>query len=502
LTGSLPRGDDVIEGLDVPPVGGGKWGDMRRLQFLSLKENRLTGTLPPQFVYGVGDSLESLDLGSNNFKGTLPSAIGKFKKLIHFFAPYNDFEGTFPVEMKYMNVNLLLNFTENRLYGSVPRLVCASGPKQRESKRYRILGCDMIICPGGTFHRDGAAGTDGSCRICHGLTGQDARILGRTTCPGSEYVHGDLDGDGEISEREILRLLYVYTGGQYWGNQFSDWADPFNDPCELNGITCVNNQVAKIDMSDASMCSNGERKPGLVDQCRGLPSELAMLANLEVLTLSRRQFLRGSIPTEFGKLGRLKYFDISNCPNMRGTLPTELGLLTNLKVLAVGGCRFNGTIPEHLFNLTRVEKLHLSMNLFSGQISSGIRKLNSIKELMISRTLITGSLPTELGILSSIENLEMYGNQLTGKIPSSLGKCTNLKRIGKNLFVLHSFGQKLRGSSQTSFFTIRLIQQQTNWNDSRNTVSVAITTNPARQTKSIDRNDLSQFRQASIFILV
>lgn len=49
---------------------------------------------------------------------------------------------------------------------------------------------------------------------------------------------------------------------------------------------------------------------------------------------------------------------------------------------------------------------------------------------------------------------------------------------------------------------IRLIQQQTNWNDSTNTVSVAITTNPARQTKSIDRNDLSQFWQAPIFILV
>jgi Leucine-rich repeat (LRR) protein len=190
---------------------------------------------------------------------------------------------------------------------------------------------------------------------------------------------------------------------------------------------------------------------------------------------------------------------------MRGTLPTELGLLTNLKVLAVGGCRFNGTIPEHLFNLTRVEKLHLSMNLFSGRISSGVRNLNSIKELMISRTLITGSLPTELGILTSIENMEMYGNQLTGKIPSSLGNCTNLKRIGKNLSILHYFGQNYAGHLKllsSLILIIRLIQQQTNWNDSRNTVSVAIPTNPARQTKSIDRDDLSQFRQASIFILV
>lgn len=434
MTGSLPRGDDVLEGLDEPPTGGGKWGTLEKLQILSIRENQLTGTLPPQFAFGLSASLESFDLGFNNFTGTLPSALGKLKKLIHFYAPYNDFEGTFPAEMKFMNVNLLLNFTENRLYGSIPRLVCASGPKQRESQRYRIFGCDMILCPGGSFHRDGAAGTDGACRICPGLKGQDARILGRTTCPELEYIHGDLDGDGELSEREILRLLYVYTGGQYWGNQFAEWADPFNDPCELNGITCVNNQVAKIDLSDASMCSNGERKPGLVDQCRGLPSELAMLGDLEVLTLSRRQFLRSSIPTEFGQLSKLKYFDVSNCPNMRGTLPTELGMLTNLKVLNVGGCRFNGTIPEQLFNLTKLEKLHLSMNMFSGHISSGVQKLSSIKELMMSRTFLKGPIPNELGILSSIENMEMYGNQLTGTIPSSLGTCTKLKRIGM-LFV-------------------------------------------------------------------
>eukprot|EP00980_Cylindrotheca_fusiformis_P010929 scaffold2499_cov125-Cylindrotheca_fusiformis.AAC.20 len=451
LEGSLPRGDDVVEGLDAPPTGDGKWGNLKKLQFLSLRENQFTGILPPQFAYGLGDSMESLDIGFNKFSGTLPSAIGKLKKLVHFYAPYNDFDGTFPVETKYMNVNLLLNFTENRLHGSIPRLFCASGPKQRESQRYRISGCDMVLCPGGTFHRDGAAGTDGSCRVCPGLKGQDAKILGRTTCPGLEYVHGDLDGDGELSEREILRLLYVYTSGQHWGNQFTEWADPSNHACQLNGVTCVNNHVAKIDLSDAAMCSNGERKPGPIDQCRGLPSELALLPNLEVLTLSRRQFLRGSIPTEFGQLSKLKYFDVSNCPHMRGTLPTELGLLSNLKVLNVGSCRFNGTIPEVLFDMAKLEKLHLSMNLFSGHVPSNVQNLKSIKEIMISRTFLKGSIPNELGTLSSIENLEMYGNQLTGTIPSSLGSCTKLKRIDL-------FNNKLNGTIPSALSRLQSLQ--------------------------------------------
>jgi hypothetical protein len=302
---------------------------------------------------------------------------------------------------------------------------------------YRQFGCDAILCPAGTFHPYGAATLRSGCRPCPIALDDELneppldRVLGRIQCPDVEFVHGDLNGDGILSSREILRLLYVYTIGHNWGAQFQTWADPKINECDLTGIVCVNGAIAKIDLTDAAICTNGERKAGPIHECRGLPSELALLTQLEVLTLNRRQFLRGTIPTELGDLSRLKYLDISSCPSMTGPLPSELGRLTNLKYLNLGGCRFNGTVPEELYLLTNLEKLHLSMNTFTGTISPKIGNLKKLKEVMFSRTQVSGSIPEEIGELTKFENLEMYGNQFTGNIPSSLGNCTNLKRIGK-----------------------------------------------------------------------
>lgn len=74
---------------------------------------------------------------------------------------------------------------------------------------YRQFGCDAVLCRPGTFNIHGHATLHSACRECPLY--EDSPVLGRTTCPGTEYVHGDLDGDGVLSEREILRMLYVGT---------------------------------------------------------------------------------------------------------------------------------------------------------------------------------------------------------------------------------------------------------------------------------------------------
>jgi hypothetical protein len=299
---------------------------------------------------------------------------------------------------------------------------------------YRQFGCDAILCPAGTFHLNGAASLFAGCRPCPIKRGEGellVKILGRTTCEGTEFVHGDLNGDGILSEREVLRLLYTYTIGRNWGAQFETWADPAVHRCDLNGVICVEDSVAKIDLTDAAMCSNGDRRSGSLSECRGIPAEISELSNLEILLLNRRQFLRGTLPTEIGELTKMKYLDMSSCPLLTGTLPTEIGFLTNLRYLNVAGCRFNGTVPEELFELTNLEKLHLSMNAFAGTLSSSIGNLARVKEVMFSRTSMSGKIPSEIGQLTAIENLEMYGNRYSGVIPDTLGYCTNLKRIGK-----------------------------------------------------------------------
>lgn len=306
---------------------------------------------------------------------------------------------------------------------------------------FRQFGCDAVLCPPGTFHPNGAASLYSSCRSCPAEDGDDplsSRKLGVTRCGNEEdnfnritFVHGDLNGDGELSEREVLRLLYTYTLGKNWGLQFENWGELVVDKCDLNGVTCAGGKVTRIDLTDAAMCVTVDRKMAPLDECKGIPAEISKLSHLEVLTINRRQYLRGTLPTEIGELKELKYLDISSCPMMTGQLPSELGLLTNLKYLNIGGCRFNGTIPEELFELSTMEKLHLSMNAFTGTVSSSLAKMTDLKELLLSRTYVNGTIPEAIGELVALENFEMYGNQLVGTIPSTLGQCTNLKRIGR-----------------------------------------------------------------------
>ena len=170
-----------------------------------------------------------------------------------------------------------------------------------------------------TYHPDGAASLYSGCRPCP-PSKKDKKLddddddddddplletkLGRSKCDTIDetnetmkFVHGDLDGDGELSEREALRLLYTYTIGKHWGLQFESWGDPTVNKCDLNGVTCNDDgDVGKIDLTDASMCINGDRKPVPMGECLGIPAEISKLSKLEILAMNRRPFLRGTLP--------------------------------------------------------------------------------------------------------------------------------------------------------------------------------------------------------------
>ncbi len=316
---------------------------------------------------------------------------------------------------------------------------------------YREFGCDAVLCRPGTFNRHGHATLHSACRLCLSMLNLDENdddayllnVLGRTTCEGLEIVNGDVNGDGMLSPREILRLIYVDTLGRFWGPTYQSWADTKVNECDLLGITCVNGEVARIDLSNAVMCSNGEGAAGPIQYCSGIPVEIGMLTTLEVFQLKSQPYLRGSIPTEMGNLKSLRLLDVSSCNSMTGTLPSEIGKLTKLKRLLLSHSGFKGTIPSEVMQLTSLEKLHLTNNQFHGTIPT-IRKMKSIREFMIARNSFSGTIPSKIGYLTSLENFEAYHNQFTGPLPKQLA-LTNLKRIGKRYYLFvetHPFSHR------------------------------------------------------------
>lgn len=325
-------------------------------------------------------------------------------------------------------------FAPFRLIGTIPGMFCGEGAPSR-SMLYREFGCDAVLCRAGTFSSHGHATLHSGCRPCPSTPKGEQKdppestILGRLSCDGTDYIEGDWDADGVLSPREILRMIFINTVGQFWGIDYQKWADMTVNECELTGITCSAGHIGKIDLSNANLCSDGSRKASPVAYCKGLPSEVGLLTHLEVLQLTRRQYLRGTLPTEIGNLSKLRFLDLSSCVYMGGTLPSEMGRLSNLRLLKIVHTQFKGTIPSELFTLKNLEILHLTNCQFSGPLPP--TKMFNLKEFMIARNKLTGTIPFEIGYLTNLENFEGYHNQLTGHLPESLSLCTALKRIGE-----------------------------------------------------------------------
>ena len=288
---------------------------------------------------------------------------------------------------------------------------------------------DFIACQAGTFHLEGAANDISGCIRCPNCPpysdSNQCVMIGQSECDGAsiDFVRGDMNGDGTLSQREVLRLFFTLTGGHAWGDQYFDWGDLNKNECALSGINCKGGKVTKIDLRGAKLCS------GL--SCGGIPSEIGFLGDsLEILDLSGsypRSF-NLEIPSTIGRLFKLKVFDISL--NTVKNIPNEIGLLTSLQVLNLKQCRYFGFFPETLWDLTNLEKINLNDNSFSGvEFPSEFGKLTNLRELLLSRTNIKGTIPSELGSLTHLKNLEFYGNAIEGTIPSSFGNFTNLRRI-------------------------------------------------------------------------
>lgn len=90
-----------------------------RVTSLDLYDNNLDGIYIPDCI-GNLTALEYLDLGYNNFEGTLPSFLVNLTSLEYLFLGGNDFEGSIP--SSYSNLtNLKMFYIENnRLSGEIP----------------------------------------------------------------------------------------------------------------------------------------------------------------------------------------------------------------------------------------------------------------------------------------------------------------------------------------------------------------------------------------------
>ncbi|PWA65103.1 protein kinase-like domain-containing protein [Artemisia annua] len=390
LTGSLP----IEIGVMLP-----------NLEFLQLKNNQLSGLLPPSL--SNCSNLGLLELGSNNFSGKLTIDFAKLSDIYYIQLRDNNlhgdgetddmklidslkncsrlkvleldncgFQGTLPSSIGNLSNQLsFLSLGENQLYGKVPSsigsLVGLSNlfltPNQFEGKIPTTIGKLQNLEVLSLFDAQ--------------FSGPIPHTLGNLSLLSSVYLdYNRLEGHIPSSLGNCNNLLELFV---------------------------TNNKL------------NGE-----------IPKQLFQLSSLsEALDLSQNQ-LYGSLPKEVGDLKMLTGMDFSH-NNLSGEIPSTIGGCISLTSLSLKGNLFTGMIPQSLSSLKGLAQLDLSHNNLSGKIPPFLEHFQ-LEHMNLSFNDFEGEVPVR-GVFANASAFSVLGNSRLcgGVVELGLPKCKGTKKHKK-----------------------------------------------------------------------
>lgn len=269
----LSLGDNKLEG-PVPE----RFGQLTELQHLDLRGNSFGGAIPDSLRHLA--KLEHLDLSQNLFSGTLPTWLGDFSELKFLDVSNNMFSGTLPEALIQLGQLVWLSLANNDLEGalSLTTATYAAGITNCHLEGNRI--CIPDAPPYANLQQVCSLSQQSTCKVCQGVDCQN------------------------------LESVYFETSGASWV-QSEGWLAS-SDPCDWHGISCHNEEITRIVLSDNRLTGD-------------LPQSLSSLPNLQVLNLSKNN-LQGNVPQEYAGLSHLVTLDLSD-NELTGILPLQVAAL-------------------------------------------------------------------------------------------------------------------------------------------------------------------------------
>ncbi|GKV30624.1 hypothetical protein SLEP1_g39418 [Rubroshorea leprosula] len=406
-------------------------GNLSSLLCLSLSNNKLSGTAF-QWLFNFSNSLVSLDLSSNQFRGpipetfshmtlleelhlednkltgNIPKSIGLLSKLEFLCISFNSFNGVITEEhfstlsnLRFLGMssnNLSINFSRDWIppfqleYISLGS--CKLGPDfpswLQTQRNYRVLHFP-------------ATGISNSIPIWFGKLPSTAELIDLS----SNQVSGILPN----LSRNISSNYYA-LGIDLSGNRLEGPLPSF--PAKTTHINLSKN---RFNGSISSLCAMTGMSLDFLDlssnQLSGeLPDCMMHWSSLQILNLADNNFF-GNFPSFVGSLSLIETFDLQN---------------NNL----------SGKIPRSLRNCSKLQFLGLSNNRLSGIIPSWIgERSNSLNFLLLSSNHFVGEIPLEICQLTNILLLDLSYNNLFGPIPWCIGNLTALAK--KEISAKHHF---------------------------------------------------------------
>eukprot|EP00258_Populus_trichocarpa_P021955 XP_024437974.1 receptor-like protein 9DC3 [Populus trichocarpa] len=392
----------------------------------------------------LSSSLSSLKLNHCRLQGKLPSSMGKFKHLQYLDLGGNDFTGSIPYDFKQLTELVSLGLSSNN-YLSLEPISFHKIVQNLTKLRELDLGyVNMSLV---------------SQKIFNSLTNLSSSLssLSLWSCglqgkfPGNIFLLPNL---------ELLDLSY---------NEGLIGSFPSSNLSNVLSLLDLSNTRISVYLENDLISNLKSLEYIFLRNCNIIRSDLALLGNLTkiiYLDLSSNNFI-GEIPSSLENLVHLRYLKLDSNKFM-GQIPDFLSSLSNLRSLHLYGNLFNGTIPSSLFalpslyyldlhnnnligNISELQHdsltyLDLSNNHLRGPIPSSIFKQENLEVLILeSNSKLTGEISSSICKLRFLHVLDLSNNSLSGSTPLCLGNFSNM------LSVLHLGMNNLQGTLPSTF---------------------------------------------------
>ncbi len=449
---------------EVPPCENGiavELGLLRRLEYLDLSENRLTGHIPA--ALGFPSRLGTLLLHENQLTGELPPTLAAL-----------------PVHSLSLGGNAGLT-------GCVPQVLLWAWWDSAEDDS-SLLECAPPPCENGLVVLGGRAnrGLVPDCSIL---------LAARDTLAGDATLNWDADTpitewEGVTVSGALERTITLNQPDRVRGLELPERGLTGHIPPELGGLSALQSlRLGRNHLTGAVPPELGallNLEVLRLDDNRftgAIPASLGFLSNLRFLWLHENQ-LTGAIPDTFGSLGALRSLRLAE-NQLAGTIPVDLEYLPALDELSMDGntgltgcvlprlrdapendldrlglpdcppppplptdlCENGVVVPNPGDNpglVTDCAVLLASESTLTGGGTLGWDpgvpitawegvivegEPGRVRGLRLGRRGLAGRMPPELGQLTELRNLSLYENQLSGAIPAELGALGNLETL-------------------------------------------------------------------------
>ncbi|KAK4575903.1 hypothetical protein RGQ29_026742 [Quercus rubra] len=291
----------------------------KQMEYLNFEKNLLSGEIADCWM--MWQSLSALNLGNNNFIGSIPASIGSLIDLRYLHLHDNKFSGKLPSSLKNCKELVTIDIGENEFVGSIPSWIG------------QLSNLLILIIRSNNFH---------------GLMPKEVCAL--TSLQILDLSHNKLFGGiptcvmnfsamTTTNSSKIAFYLYGFSMGYAEYEHFeSAFLVMKGRVVEYGSILGL---VKSIDLSKNNF--SGE-----------IPNEVTSLQGLQSLNLSFNIFI-GRIPESIGVMRSLESIDFS-VNQLSGEIPPSLSSLNFLSQLNLSNNKLIGKIPSS----TQLQSLNAS----------------------------------------------------------------------------------------------------------------------------------------------